>query len=119
MIDKSKYIALAYRSPQGEVLHQLVKDNWQQWVNQVKVTFWKSYKRAGYVAGVEELAEAVFIEAIWSLGIEGNWISDRQLSAKIFFPHARLGTRTVRGIGGTPWEFVLLDGWLQQLCLTL
>ena len=93
--DTTKYIALAYGSPAGNRLAQLVEKNWSSWVQIVDEAPWlKNWRRSPYyqktytqprasstplghsVEGLDiqtQIARCVYVETVWLYG----WLTNQ------------------------------------------
>ncbi len=93
--DTTKYVALAYGSPAGNKLAQLVEENWPRWVQIVDEAPWlKNWRRSPYyqnsvyaqprtsstplghsVEGLDsqqQIARCIYVETVWQYGWLAN-----------------------------------------------
>lgn len=124
MIDTQKYRDIAFRSPRGVHLINLIHLKWRDWIctleQSVYVKRWKGTKQVGVTPWgephngdyVEDAATLIFETMVWGYGIEGWSHRDQRRIASTLNRLNREGSRFVEG---TPPEFVVFDRWLDSL----
>lgn len=73
-----KYQDIAFSTPAGIKLARKVEDAWHEWVDEVENAGWlRNFSRSKFFAeggtGVEGIARALYITAVWGFGVD-EWV---------------------------------------------